>query len=90
MQAYPELQERLEGACVAAIERGFYRPQDGLPEDSFSDEYLAYGLDIFYPGGASDVGRGKPPATVPARWAVCRSTRSRRPWPPVAEFVPIP
>ena len=46
--AYPELQERLEKATYAAIERGFYRPQDGLPEDSFADEYLAYGVDIFY------------------------------------------
>ena len=44
--AYPEVQERLERATAAAIERGF--TQDGLPEDSFADEYLAYGLDIFY------------------------------------------
>jgi hypothetical protein len=46
--AYPEIQERLERATYAAIERGFYRPQDGLPEDSYADEFLAYGLDIFY------------------------------------------
>ena len=46
--AYPELQARLERATEAAIERGFYRPQDGLPEDSYADEYLASGLDIFY------------------------------------------
>lgn len=48
MPAYPEIQERLERATYAAIDRGFYQPQDGLPEDSFADEYLAYGLDIFY------------------------------------------
>ena len=48
MPAYPEIQERLERATYAAIERGFYRPQDGLPEDSYADEFLAYGLDIFY------------------------------------------
>ncbi len=46
--AYPELQARLERATQAAIERGFYRPQDGLPADSYADEYLASGLDIFY------------------------------------------
>ncbi len=48
MAAYPEVQERLEAATEAAVERGFYRPQDGLPADSYADEYLAYGLDIFY------------------------------------------
>ena len=48
MKAYPEVQERLEKATQAAIDRGFYRPHDGLPADSFSDEYLAWGLDIFY------------------------------------------
>ena len=48
MRAYPEVQERLERATEAAVERGFYRPQDGLPADSFADEYLAYCLDIFY------------------------------------------
>jgi len=48
MPAYPEVQARLEAATQAAVERGFYRPQDGLPEDSYADEYLAYGLDIFY------------------------------------------
>jgi len=48
MQAYPEIQERIEKAAVVAVERGFYRPQDGLPEDDYPDEYLAYGLDIFY------------------------------------------
>ena len=46
--AYPELQARLERATQAAIERGFYRPQDGLPADSYADEYLASGLHIFY------------------------------------------
>jgi hypothetical protein len=48
MQAYPEVQERIERATAVAIERGFYRPQPGLPADSFADEYLAYGVDIFY------------------------------------------
>ena len=48
MPAYPEVQARLERATQSAIERGFYRPQDGLPADSYADEYLAYGLDIFY------------------------------------------
>jgi len=48
MPAYPEVQARLERATQAAMERGFYRPQDGLPADSYADEYLAYGLDIFY------------------------------------------
>jgi len=47
-RAYPEVQERLDTACQAAIDRGFYRPQPGLLADSFADEYLAYGLDIFY------------------------------------------
>jgi len=48
MEAYPEIQERLEQATAIAVERGFYRPQDGLPQDSYADEFLAYGLDIFY------------------------------------------
>ncbi len=48
MQAYPEVQERLEKATEVAVARGFYRPQDGLPEDDYPDEYLAYALDIFY------------------------------------------
>jgi len=46
--AYPGVQARLESACEAAMERGFYRPQDGLPADSYTDEYLIYGLDIYY------------------------------------------
>ncbi len=48
MQVYPEVQERIERATAVAIERGFYRPQPGLPADSFADEYLAFGVDIFY------------------------------------------
>ena len=47
-RAYPGIQTRLESACAVAMERGFYRPQDGLPADSYSDEYLIYGLDIYY------------------------------------------
>jgi len=48
MEAYPGVQVRLEHATQEAIERNFYRPQDGLPADSFADEYLAFGLDILY------------------------------------------
>ncbi len=48
MRAYPGVQERLEFATQAAIERGFYQPQDGLPANSYSHEYLTFGLDIFY------------------------------------------
>jgi hypothetical protein len=48
MQAYPGVQKRLEHATEAAVKRGFYRPQDGLPADSFADEYLAFALDILY------------------------------------------
>jgi hypothetical protein len=47
-RAYPGVQKRLEDATEAAMERGFYNPQDGLPADSYSDEYLVYGLDIYY------------------------------------------
>lgn len=48
MRAYPGVQERLEHATQEAVKRGFYQPQDGLPADSFSAEYLAFGLDIYY------------------------------------------
>ena len=48
MRAYPGLQKRLEAATNTAISRGFWVPQDGLPEDSYADEYLIYGLDIYY------------------------------------------
>jgi hypothetical protein len=48
MEAYPGVQKRLEHATQEAIKRNFYRPQDGLPADSFADEYLAFGLDILY------------------------------------------
>ena len=48
MRAYPGLQKRLEAATKTAISRGFWTPQDGLPEDSYADEYLIYGLDIYY------------------------------------------
>lgn len=45
--AYPGVQERLEVATKVAVERGFYRPQDGLPIEDYAYEYLAYGLDIY-------------------------------------------
>jgi hypothetical protein len=48
MEAYPGVQARLEHATQEAIKRNFYRPQDGLPADSFADECLAYALDILY------------------------------------------
>jgi len=48
MEAYPGVQARLENATQEAIQRGFYRPQDGLPADSFADECLAFCLDILY------------------------------------------
>ncbi len=50
MPAYPELQARLERATRAAIDRKLFRPWDGLPEDSFSHEYLTIGLEIYYGG----------------------------------------
>ena len=48
MEAYPDVQKRLEKATQSAIDRKFFRPWDGLPADSFSHEYLAIGLDIYY------------------------------------------
>jgi hypothetical protein len=48
--AYPDLQARLEKATYAAIDNKLYRPWDGLPEDSFSHEYLTLGLEIYYGG----------------------------------------
>lgn len=48
MQAYPGVQKRLEAATKVAVERGFYRPQDGLPLEDYPDEYLAFGVDINY------------------------------------------
>lgn len=48
MTAYPEVQKRIEDATEVAVERGFYNPQDGLPPEDYPDEYLAYGLDIYY------------------------------------------
>lgn len=48
MRAYPGVQRRLESAVPVAMQRGFWTPQDGLPSDSFADEYLIYGLDIYY------------------------------------------
>jgi hypothetical protein len=48
MEAYPEVQARLEKATQSAIDRKLFRPWDGLPADSFSQEYLAIGLDIYY------------------------------------------
>ena len=38
MRADPEVQERLGRATHVAVERGFYRPQDGLPPDSLADQ----------------------------------------------------
>jgi len=48
IEAYREVQKRLEKATRSAIERKLFRPWDGLTADSFSYEYLAIGLDIFY------------------------------------------
>ncbi len=48
MEAYPNVQARLEKATYAAIDRKLFRPWDGLPEDSFSHEYLTIGLEIYY------------------------------------------
>ncbi|MSR02743.1 MAG: hypothetical protein EXR94_08395 [Gemmatimonadetes bacterium] len=48
--AYPKIQQRLERATQAAIDRKFFRPWDGLPADSFSHEYLTIGLEIVYGG----------------------------------------
>ena len=47
---YPDLQARLEKATWAAIDGRLFRPWDGLPEDSFSHEYLTIGLEIYYGG----------------------------------------
>jgi len=59
-KAYPGVQERLEAATAVAVERGFYRPQDGLPADSYADEYLAFGLDIYYGVRSHRSFEGKP------------------------------
>ncbi|WP_299535448.1 hypothetical protein [Ulvibacterium sp.] len=48
MNAYPKIQRRIEAATKVAVERGFYNPQDGLPLEDYPDEYLAFGLDIYY------------------------------------------
>ncbi len=48
--AYPEVQERLEKATRVAIDNKLFRPWDGLPEDSFNNEYLTIGLEIVYGG----------------------------------------
>ncbi|MBJ89178.1 MAG: hypothetical protein CMO98_04880 [Woeseia sp.] len=50
MAVYPDVQQRLENATHAAIDKKLFRPWDGLPEDSFSHEYLTIGLEIFYGG----------------------------------------
>ncbi|MFT4874259.1 hypothetical protein [Congregibacter sp.] len=47
-RAYPGVQRRLEHAVPSAVARGFWTPQDGLPRDAWADEYLIYGLDIYY------------------------------------------
>jgi hypothetical protein len=59
MAAYPEVQKRLEEATWVAIENKLFRPWDGLPEDSFSHEYLTIGLEIVYGGrqNATTMGR---------------------------------
>ena len=48
MAAYPEIQKRIEAATKIAVKRGFYRPQDGLPLEDYPDEYLAFGIDLYY------------------------------------------
>lgn len=45
---YPDWQKRLNAASFDAIERGYYKPWTGLPEEDFDDEYLAIGLEIVY------------------------------------------
>jgi len=57
--AYPGVQKRLENATRAAIDNKLFRPWDGLPEDSFSHEYLTIGLEIYYGGrqNATTMGR---------------------------------
>jgi len=50
MAAYPDVQKRLEEATWVAIENKLFRPWDGLPEDSFNNEYLTIGLEIVYGG----------------------------------------
>lgn len=59
-EAYPGVQTRLEHATRVAVERGFYRPQDGLPADSYPEEYLAFGLDILYGVRGHQTFDGKP------------------------------
>lgn len=59
MEAYPEVQERLEKATYTAVRRGLFRPWDGLPADSFSQEYLAIGLDIYYGVFQDKVSKGR-------------------------------
>lgn len=58
--AYPELQARLEKATWAAIDGKLFRPWDGLPEDSFSHEYLTIGLEIYYGGRQHHTTIGSP------------------------------
>lgn len=58
--AYPELQARLEKATRAAIDDKLFRPWDGLPEDSFSHEYLTIGLEIYYGGRQHHTTMGSP------------------------------
>ncbi len=67
MKAYPEIQEQIEAAAKIAVKRGFYRPQDGLPVEDYPDEYLAYGLDIYYGvhGRRSFEGKALTPENLP-------------------------
>lgn len=58
--AYPQLQARLERATWAAIDGKLFRPWDGLPEDSFSHEYLTIGLEIYYGGRQHHTTMGNP------------------------------
>ena len=50
IEAYPGVQERLEAATKVAVERKFFRPQDGLPARIFHYEYLILGLQIHFGG----------------------------------------
>jgi hypothetical protein len=50
IEAYPGVQKRLEEATKVAVERKFFRPQDGLPARIFHYEYLILGLQIHFGG----------------------------------------
>ncbi len=67
MKAYPGVQKRIEAACKVAVAKGFYSPQDGLPKEDYPDEYLAFGLDIYYGvrGHRSFEGKALTPENLP-------------------------